>query len=359
MRVVSVVVALVLFAFPAVAAPKPPGYDPAEQFFNSSLNLRDRIYAQTLLIAAGFQSYVPTPQFQANTFDGTRRFQSENSLPATGRLDTQTVDRLASAAAPQFQQWGFREIAHPYRGHPIWMPQSMDLRPIPNKWGLTFRDPDERLEIHYNFFPNKYIDKEYYDTLANLRSKGTYVQFSTQKDDWYVISSSSPAGIDAYRRYHIDGTGVLGFTVFWNNARGVVNGERIATLMSGSLGAAMGDRPFLRPGDFSAGPTPTPAPQPYSPPSPSPSPPTVSCGPGDKLNVRGVPPNDVLMIRELPDQGSRVIDTVPPDGTNIDCQGDQKGAYTFIRFGRSEGWALSRYLEAMTRRGRRLEEDEH
>ncbi len=48
-----------------------------------------------------------------------------------------TSDRLLAAARPMFNMWEFRQIGHPTRGRPIWIPQGMGLRPYQNKNGLS------------------------------------------------------------------------------------------------------------------------------------------------------------------------------------------------------------------------------
>lgn len=298
------------------------------------------------------------------TFNAIQAFQASYGLAATGYPDATTLDRLSAATRPLFEQWSFREVQHPYRGRPIWLPQGMGLRPIPNNNGVSFRDPDERLEIHYNYFAGKYIDKEYFDTLQALRSKGAVVHYSVMKDDWYVISSTSPQGIDTYSRYHIDGTGILGYTEFWNIARGNLNGERIAILMSASLGAVMGGRPFVEPGSVgsvaNAPAQVAPEPTYNAPPSISP-PSSQALGPGDKLRVVSVASNDALSVRELPDQQSKVIGIIPPDGRGIDFDGDRKGGWLFVRYERVEGWIPSQFVVSEPpplKKGRKLEEGE-
>ena len=143
-RVPVLAVATILFSSTATqAAPRPPGFPQAEQVFNFGLNPRDRISAQILLIAAGFQSSVPTDQLQTSTFSATQDFQASVGLPPTGQLDPITIARLDNNTASLFQQWSFVEFPHPSRGRPIWMPQGMGIFPNPNKNGLSFRDPDE------------------------------------------------------------------------------------------------------------------------------------------------------------------------------------------------------------------------
>lgn len=188
MRCGSALLALALSVSPAVAAPKPPAYYPAEDFFNSRYDLRERVIAQTMLIGAGYQNAVPTERFTLHTFNATRDFQIANSLTPSGSLDRVTSDRLLAAARPMFNMWEFRQIGHPTRGRPIWIPQGMGLRPYQNKNGLSYRDSQGRFRVLYNYFADITADFVYADTLNKMKMDGTFVHYSVLKDGWFVIS---------------------------------------------------------------------------------------------------------------------------------------------------------------------------
>lgn len=245
MRFGSILLALALLISPALAGPRPAAYHQAETSFNTSYDLRQRVAAQVLLIAAGLQIAVPSERFTLNTFNAARDFQLGNNLPPSGNIDGRTWDRLHSAAKPLFRMWDFREIAHPIRGRMLWMPQGMELSAYPSKYGIRFRDPAERFNVAYNYLPNTTPAQNYEALLDKMRGNGTVVHYSVMKDDWFVISATLPSGDDEYVRYHADGDGILGFAAFWNNAKGVVWGERVAILMSSSLAAVMLDRPAI------------------------------------------------------------------------------------------------------------------
>ena len=305
MRCGSVLLALALSASPVIAAPKPPAYYPAEDFFNLRYDLRERVIAQTMLIGAGYQNAVPTERFTVHTFNATRDFQIANGLTPSGSLDQVTSDRLLAAARPMFNMWNFRQISHPMRGRPIWMPQGMGLQQYQNKNGLAYRDPQGRFRVLYNYFSDITAEFVYADTLNKMKMDGTFVHYSVIKDGWFVISATTATGEDKYLRYHQDGSGILGFVAFWNNGNGVVNAERIAVLMSASLGSVMNGRPFVEPpgflqdgpGNVAAAPAvvpvsrPDPAvipptPKPLAPaPSPVAPPPVAQSKPEDKIST--------------------------------------------------------------------------
>lgn len=250
MRYGSVLLAMVLSASSAGAAPRPPAYYPAEDIFNSTYDLRARVIAQTMLIGAGYQNAVPTERFTINIFNAIRDFQIANGLTPSGSLDKTTSDRLFTVVRPMFNMWNFRQISHPVRGRAIWVPQGMSLRPFPNKNGLTYRDASDRFQVSYNYFLGTTPEFVYSELLEKMHSNGTVIHYSVIKDGWFVISATTGEGDDEYVRYHADGNGILGFAAFWNNAKGVVNGERIAVLMSASLGSVMNGRPFVEPPGF-------------------------------------------------------------------------------------------------------------
>ncbi|MCJ2135126.1 serine protease [Methylobacterium sp. J-026] len=250
MRCGSLVLVAALAASPVNAAPRPPAYYSAEEGFNSSYALRERVIAQTMLISAGYQNAVPTERFTLHTFNAIRDFQIANSLTPSGSLDKATSDKLFAVARPMFNMWDFRQIGHPTRGRPIWIPQGMGLRPYPNRNGLTYRDATDRVQVSYNYFSGTTPEAVYAGLLEKMRGNGTVIHYSVLKDGWFVISATTGDGDDEYVRYHADGDGILGFAAFWNNAKGVVNGERIAVLMSASLGSVMNGRPFVEPPGF-------------------------------------------------------------------------------------------------------------
>src|SRR4051794_5529177 len=90
-------------------------------------------------------------------------------------------------------------------------------------------------------------DAPYKDLLTKFRGQGDTIHYSVLKPDFFVISKTSPEGSDAYMRCHAEGTGILGFSLFWNNAAGNASGERIEILTSGSLRASMMGARFAPP----------------------------------------------------------------------------------------------------------------
>ncbi|QRE75513.1 serine protease [Methylobacterium aquaticum] len=236
-----------LAVHPAIAQVRTPEFTRAEYVFNEEHSFRSRVLSQILLIATGHQTSVPTESLGLRTFEAIKRFQQEKGIRSDGALSKSTVDLLISSAVPMLSMWNFKLLEHPWRGRPIWIPQGLSLRPSANKSGLAFEDALDRLSVKYNYFPSINIDLVYSDTLERKRRNRYVINYSVIKDGWFVISATSATGKDEYLRYHQDGDGVLGFSLFWDNAKGNVSGERVAILMSASLGSVMNGRPMIDP----------------------------------------------------------------------------------------------------------------
>lgn len=240
----------------------------------SALSLGNRALLQVLMTAAGYFNGVPVPSFTRRLFKGTKRFQAENGYPATGVLTRDEFDRLFRIATRKFDEWGFQKVAHPTRGHPIWIPLGLGLVATRNPDGIIWTDPRRRISISYTTVPNVGIDANFLALSDEVASAGATVHYKVIKHDWFVISYTRPNGVDGYMRYHQDGQNVTGFTLEWDNAKGIVNGERIAIIMSGSLWSAMSGATFPNPPrrNLSVATAPNPAP---TPPHSTPTPPTA------------------------------------------------------------------------------------
>jgi len=239
---------LLIAAHPASARQSlPPTYYEAERVFQTALEVDNRVLFQILLTGAGYLNAVPSEDFTPRLFEAIQRFQQENGFEPNGVLKPEQVERVLARVAPKFKEWGFREISHPTRGRTIWVPVGLGLTPERTKNGLSFKDPLDRLTLNYAFLPNVPVRAAFEDLLTKFHGQGDTIHYSVLKPDFFVISKTSPEGSDAYMRYHAEGTGILGFSLFWNNAAGNVSGERIAILTSGSLRASMTGARFAPP----------------------------------------------------------------------------------------------------------------
>jgi serine protease Do len=265
LRIPSVVLMLCL---PSWAQPqtRPPGYDEAAQAFHG-LDLSDRINRQILMTTAGYLSAVPNESFNQRIFDNIARLQADHGYPQTGWLTREQAERLVNIAMPYLDYWGFRTVPHPERNkRSIWVPLGLGLLSQRTETGLTFRDPDSDLVLSYDFFPNVSVGNLYEHTLAKLVQAHTEIHYKVSRKQFFAISSYRDR-VSSYARYHQDGHGVLGFTLTWGDAAIALQGERIATLLSGSLRASMTGASFAVPPARRALRQP-PAPQPEASPKP-------------------------------------------------------------------------------------------
>lgn len=278
----------------ADAAPYSPTYaTAAESFTSAPIDLR--IELQLLLTAAGYWNAVPNASFSKRLFEALLRFQSDNGFPPTGVMDVSQVKRLASLAAPNFQMWGFRKVAHPFRNHTIWIPFGLGLIATQDPNGVEYKDSNGHVDVVFKSFPNSAVAASFYAIVQGLESARFTIHYKVLKDGWFVISATTPDGVDTYMRYHQDGTFVTGFSVEWNNSKGDVHGDRMATLMSASLWADMTGAPFfdlnsVAPASSSSDSGSPPASQPAaaeSSPSPPPAPATFSTGTGFFVDSNG------------------------------------------------------------------------
>jgi S1-C subfamily serine protease len=229
------------------AQPIESNYRRAEQTFNSALSLDQRIFFQVLLTASGQSFAVPVERFNVKLFNSIRRFQSDNALVPSGIPDGPFIDRLFLLANPMLDLWGFQWVSHPYRRARIWVPLGLGLKSTYNDFGLVFNDQRNRMQIDFTTVPNVGIQLNYLAITESLAKENAKIHYHVRKEDWFVVSFTQASGVDGYMRYHQDGTNVTGFSLFWDNRNGNVNGERVAVLMSASLRSSLSGAVFTDP----------------------------------------------------------------------------------------------------------------
>jgi S1-C subfamily serine protease len=252
----------------ASAQQRPPGYVQAEQRYQQ-LTTDERIKLQVLLTAAGYWPAVPNVGFSGRLFEAIRRFQGDNGFSPTGVVDELHHKRLFASTLPLLETWNFREVRHPTRGRAIWVPLGLGLDVERTDNGLLWVARDKRLSLVYTHAPHGSVDAAHRAAVSRTLNRGGTVHFQVRRQDFYALSSSTPDGLDLYERFHRDGGGITGFVLIWRNRNTEIHGERIATLISGSLwaamtGAAFTEAPTIRSPDTSVATprvTPPPAPQ--------------------------------------------------------------------------------------------------
>jgi len=268
-----------------LAAPAFADYGAAQRHFRANFDLADRLLVQTFLVGAGYGNGVPTGDFSKRQYEAVQKFQADNGFIADGDLTPPQFEKLIALARPWFQSWGFRKIFHPSRNIPLWIPAGLGLREMANDAGSKFEDPVRRVSIDFNSFAATPIPAAFALMTRLYEEKGAHIHYKVMKDGWFVISASTPDGVDHYLRYHQDGRNVTGFALLWNNANGDVHGERIAVLMSGALWATMTGGPAI---DL---PAPKPdAPKADAPKADAPKPETPKPAPPPAASAKTAPP---------------------------------------------------------------------
>jgi S1-C subfamily serine protease len=282
--------AVLLIAGALLVAPPPAradyAFSNAEAAFQREL-LEDRLRLQLLLAAGGYLNSVPMAEFSRHAYAGIQAFQADNGFPSTGEIESNPdeIARLRRIGGEMLDFWGFAVIQHPNSPVRLWIPGNLGLNRHATRYGYDYDDPAKRISIQYYSFPNLNVVASFRSTLRYFAENNAYINYKVAKDDWYVVSASTPDGQDWYVRYHRDGSSTTGFTLAWNNANGNIHGERIATLMSASLWSDRTGAPILTPWQLRAGRPPSPQPdvasrQVEAPPQPTPEKTDVSTGTG-------------------------------------------------------------------------------
>jgi S1-C subfamily serine protease len=224
-------------------------------------SIDDRVRLQLLLAAAGYLNSVPMTEFSRHAYAGIRAFQADNGFPTTGEVESNPdeIVRLRQVADAMLDFWGFAVVQHPNSSVRLWIPGNLGLRRRVTRYGYVYDDPAKRIALQFMSFPDLSVATSMRSTLKWFAEQGAHIYYKVAKDDWYVVSASTPDGQDWYARYHQDGAATTGFTLAWNNANGDIHGERIATLMSASLWADRTGAPMLTPWQLRGG---RPLPQP-------------------------------------------------------------------------------------------------
>ncbi len=232
---------------PGAGLAAPAGYAAAEQRFETTLDLNERLFVQVLLIAAGYSNAVPVEHFTTRTYKALQAFESDNGYVANGLPGKAEVERLIALGLAKLNAWGFRKVTHPASTASIWVPLGLGLEVKANRSGLHYSDPKKRLWLDFVSAPNTTVDRIYTELLAEKARQEATIHFKIMKDGWFVISATTPDQNDHYYRYHQDGASVTGFALEWNNEAENINAERIAVLVSASLWSSMTGTPLLDP----------------------------------------------------------------------------------------------------------------
>ena len=208
--------------------------------------LKTRVMLQVLLIATGDLNAVPTEGYTVRLNQAVQKSRLRYGTLLDGETE-RWIERMASDAKSNFSLWDFRTAIHPDAKLAIWMPHGMGLRYNRDALGTIAESDRYNVSVRYSFHPDTAIDVRYAAQVRGSQETGATIHYAVRKNDWYVISKTSAAGVDSYERYHAYAGGSFGFRIAWNDQKGDLHGERIAILMSASLGSVLNGRPFIAP----------------------------------------------------------------------------------------------------------------
>lgn len=239
---------LVLYALGAQCQPAASAsvdYQAAESAFNRLPSLHERLLLQVLMTASGYWNSVAAENFSPKLFKAIQKFQSENGFTQTGVLPDDQLKRLVDVGGAKLDAWGFQSIRHPTRNLSLWIPFGLNFTSTRDANGIRYEDALKRISIDFTTFQNNTAALTYNIVVNILIERNYQIHYKVFKNDWFVVSATSLAGVDEYYRYHQDRENVTGFSVSWKNLNGDVNGDRIAILMSNSFWSEMTHAKFI------------------------------------------------------------------------------------------------------------------
>ena len=285
-RVIALVLALLAAFKPAAAQTYDPNFREAERAF-LSLELNTRLWFQVFLTSAGHWPAVPNVNFSRRLFEATKDLQRARGEAPNGILTEAQVGQMLASASSVLKGWGLRWVPHPTRGRSIWVPIGLDLAAFRTERVVEIKEPRNRFKLLFNSYPTIDVKTAYDVTLREMVRGGDHINFKVLKGDFFVITGNQ-GRYNRYVRYHTDAGGILGFDMSWSDDDAPVFGNRLVTVISGSLWASMTGAPFptVKRGGYpwaksepEVASLPTPA--------PTPTPPPVSAEPPKKAGSSG------------------------------------------------------------------------
>lgn len=245
MRGRAVVLAVMaLLSAPASAQTRgdDPYFNAAQASFNG-LQVDTRLWLQLFLTSAGHWPAVPNVTYSRRLFDATQQFQLSRGEAPTGILTKPQIDQMLASASSVLTGWRMRWVPHPTRGRQLWVPIGLDLQATRTDLGVDLREPRNRFRLKFNAIPSATVKATYDATLREMVGSGDTINFKVLRNDFFVITGNQ-GRYSRYVRYHTDGDSILGFDMSWSDDDAPVYGNRLVTVISGSLWATMTGSPF-------------------------------------------------------------------------------------------------------------------
>ncbi|WP_186421312.1 serine protease [Bosea sp. CS1GBMeth4] len=219
-----------------------PYFQSAQEAF-LSLKPDTRLWFQIVLTSSGHWPAVPNVGYSRRLFEATKQYQlSRGELP-TGVLTEAQVNSMLASARSVLDGWRLRWVPHPVRGRQLWVPMGLNLEVRRTDLGVEMKEPANRFRMKFNYIAAADVRTAYDTTLREMVGSGDRINYKVLKGDFFVITGNQ-GRYNRYVRYHTDGDGILGFDMGWSSDDAPVYGNRLVTIISGSLWASMTGAPF-------------------------------------------------------------------------------------------------------------------
>lgn len=242
-RILLTILVCLAVAIGAPSARADRAFEDARRVF-SSLEIEQRLFLQMMLTSAGHWPAVPNATYSRRLHDAVKSFQSSIGTRPTGLFTPHEIDRLFEIGAPIYDRWGLAHVRHPTRGHRLWVPTGLDLLAEETARGAFLRSRDNRFRLLFEHHPSARLERMHAELLAEMRRSGDRIDFEILRDGFFVVSSSQ-GRFKRYVRMHDDRSGLTGFDMSWSTDAAPIWGDRLVTIISGSLWAEMTGAPFL------------------------------------------------------------------------------------------------------------------
>ena len=219
---------------PAAPQPSVQSYAKARRAFEL-LPADGRMRLEVFLIAAGYLSAAANERFSGRVLKAIQDVQRAGGLVPDGIVSEPALARLHAEAGPFLKKWDMQQRFHIFTMRKLWVPVGIVQIAEPIGTGMRYADPFGRLRMEHSFIEDSGLASSYRQSLERARTEGGTVRFRIIRPDFYTVTWASAEGGGGYVRYHRAGTGLYGFSLFWDKAAGDLKPDRIATLVSMSL----------------------------------------------------------------------------------------------------------------------------
>lgn len=216
----------------------------SELAFNS-MDPQTRVFFQLALTAAGYWPAVPNQTYSLRLHREVLRFQADHGLPARGFRTEKDAEVLASQSIDAMVSWIPKILYHPTRPHYIVVPSGLDLVATPLNGGVHLKSTHGRFQVRFIAIDrgSAGIEDAFAVTKREMIKTGDRITYQILKDSFFVIQGEQGPH-KRYSRFHLDGQYITGFDMFWSGDGPPVYGDRLVTIVSGSLWSSMTGSPY-------------------------------------------------------------------------------------------------------------------